>query len=142
MSVDLSLCSTCGKHHYDTGNQVLLLVNQRLMPAQYIDVLGLTVSGFDHWLVTPKMSFGTCYVIPNNIGKSYCETCVPKVKWVGRILNPTRQKDARIMIDLLKTSIQFNSREMLGLPLTNKDWLKQRHTYWFKTQDWTALVPQ
>ena len=23
----------------------------------------------------------------------------------------------------------------------NKDWLKQRHTYWFKTQDWAAMVP-
>ncbi|MBC7608658.1 MAG: transporter substrate-binding domain-containing protein [Polaromonas sp.] len=23
----------------------------------------------------------------------------------------------------------------------NKDWLKERHTYWFKTQDWAALVP-
>lgn len=23
----------------------------------------------------------------------------------------------------------------------NKDWLKQRHTYWFKTQDWVALIP-
>ena len=23
----------------------------------------------------------------------------------------------------------------------NKDWLKERHTYWFKTQDWLALVP-
>ncbi len=23
----------------------------------------------------------------------------------------------------------------------NKDWLTQRHTYWFKTQDWAALVP-
>ena len=24
----------------------------------------------------------------------------------------------------------------------NKDWLKQRHTYWFKTQDWASMVPQ
>ena len=24
----------------------------------------------------------------------------------------------------------------------NKDWIQQRHTYWFKTQDWAALVPQ
>ena len=24
----------------------------------------------------------------------------------------------------------------------NKDWLKQRHTYWFKTQEWASLVPQ
>ncbi len=24
----------------------------------------------------------------------------------------------------------------------NKDWLKQRHNYWFKTQDWTMLVPE
>ncbi len=24
----------------------------------------------------------------------------------------------------------------------NKDWLQQRHSYWFKTQDWAALVPQ
>ena len=24
----------------------------------------------------------------------------------------------------------------------NKDWLKQRHTYWFKTQDWAATVPE
>ena len=23
----------------------------------------------------------------------------------------------------------------------NKDWLQQRHTFWFKTQDWAALVP-
>jgi polar amino acid transport system substrate-binding protein len=23
----------------------------------------------------------------------------------------------------------------------NKDWLAQRHAYWFKTQDWVALVP-
>ena len=23
----------------------------------------------------------------------------------------------------------------------NKDFLKQRHTYWFKTQDWTSMVP-
>jgi polar amino acid transport system substrate-binding protein len=23
----------------------------------------------------------------------------------------------------------------------NKDFLKQRHTYWFKTQDWAAMVP-
>ncbi|MEO7243232.1 MAG: transporter substrate-binding domain-containing protein [Variovorax sp.] len=23
----------------------------------------------------------------------------------------------------------------------NKDWLKERHTYWFKTQDWAAAVP-
>jgi polar amino acid transport system substrate-binding protein len=23
----------------------------------------------------------------------------------------------------------------------NKDWLKQRHTYWFKTRDWAANVP-
>lgn len=23
----------------------------------------------------------------------------------------------------------------------NRDWLKERHTYWFKTQDWAALVP-
>lgn len=23
----------------------------------------------------------------------------------------------------------------------NKDWLKQRHTYWFKTQNWLASVP-
>ena len=23
----------------------------------------------------------------------------------------------------------------------NKDWLTQRHTYWFKTQEWAALVP-
>ncbi len=23
----------------------------------------------------------------------------------------------------------------------NQDWLKQRHTYWFKTQDWSAMVP-
>jgi polar amino acid transport system substrate-binding protein len=23
----------------------------------------------------------------------------------------------------------------------NKDWLKQRHTYWFKTRDWAASVP-
>ncbi len=23
----------------------------------------------------------------------------------------------------------------------NKDWLAQRHNYWFKTQDWVALVP-
>ena len=24
----------------------------------------------------------------------------------------------------------------------NKDWLKERHSYWFKTQDWAAMVPQ
>ena len=24
----------------------------------------------------------------------------------------------------------------------NKDWLKQRHTFWFKTQDWAAQVPE
>ncbi len=24
----------------------------------------------------------------------------------------------------------------------NKDWLKQRHTYWFKSQEWAALVPE
>jgi len=24
----------------------------------------------------------------------------------------------------------------------NKDWLKQRHTYWFKTQEWAAQVPE
>ncbi|MFN0187004.1 MAG: transporter substrate-binding domain-containing protein [Aquabacterium sp.] len=23
----------------------------------------------------------------------------------------------------------------------NRDWLRARHTYWFKTQDWAALVP-
>lgn len=23
----------------------------------------------------------------------------------------------------------------------NKDWLKQRHSYWFKTQEWATLVP-
>jgi hypothetical protein len=23
----------------------------------------------------------------------------------------------------------------------NKDFLKQRHTYWFKTQDWASMVP-
>ncbi len=23
----------------------------------------------------------------------------------------------------------------------NKDWLKQRHPYWFKTRDWAANVP-
>ena len=23
----------------------------------------------------------------------------------------------------------------------NKDWLKARHNYWFKTQDWSAMVP-
>ena len=23
----------------------------------------------------------------------------------------------------------------------NKDWLKQRHNYWFKTQEWATLVP-
>lgn len=23
----------------------------------------------------------------------------------------------------------------------NKDWLKERHTYWFKTQDWASRVP-
>ena len=23
----------------------------------------------------------------------------------------------------------------------NKDWLAQRHTYWFKTQDWASMVP-
>lgn len=24
----------------------------------------------------------------------------------------------------------------------NKDWLKQRHSHWFKTQEWAALVPE
>lgn len=24
----------------------------------------------------------------------------------------------------------------------NKDWIKQRHNYWFKTQEWASLVPQ
>jgi polar amino acid transport system substrate-binding protein len=24
----------------------------------------------------------------------------------------------------------------------NRDWIKQRHTYWFKTQEWASLVPQ
>ncbi|MCW5642862.1 MAG: transporter substrate-binding domain-containing protein [Rhodoferax sp.] len=24
----------------------------------------------------------------------------------------------------------------------NKDWLKERHAYWFKTQDWATMVPQ
>lgn len=24
----------------------------------------------------------------------------------------------------------------------NKDWLKERHSFWFKTQDWAAMVPQ
>ena len=23
----------------------------------------------------------------------------------------------------------------------NKEFLKQRHTYWFKTQDWASMVP-
>jgi len=23
----------------------------------------------------------------------------------------------------------------------NKDWLKERHTYWFKSQDWASMVP-
>jgi hypothetical protein len=113
--MDLDHCSACGQHHYDTGNNVLLLVNRRLIPTQYIDCHGLTVSGLTHWL-TGKYANETCYPIPHNTGVSYCETCVPLEVSIGRILNPKRQKDARIMIDLLKPYIQFTSRELQGLP--------------------------
>lgn len=35
------------------------------------------------------------------------------------------------------TLVVFN--EWIG---KNKDWLKERHTYWFKTQDWAGQVPE